>query len=304
MEALWQQSASPVVEKRGGLPILEEEIALLLEGQPDLGRDQAIQRIYLRKAMARETLKTDPSGSFRAVAAWRSALARRHLEVLLTEKYTPESVPMEVWKQVYSDRNIFLRFDHAELHRVADIQILCCRQGTPDSCNRDPQVLSCKQRHMEDMRQIHRRLVRRPPQSKEAFMAMGEELRAKFPRSVVKEYSFYYDYSQPHSRQRGYNVLDENVVQAARKAGVGAFSEPVESFAGLHLLYVYFHAPETRMKFEDPKTLEILKTDYFPQVRNKFAIDYLRDIARKYQLQYDEEAINEANWKELTGFQL
>jgi len=304
MVASWQQSTSPVVENRGGLPILEEEIALLLEGQPDLPREQAIQRIHLRKALALKTLENDPSGSFRAVAAWRSALARRHVEVLLTEKYTPDSVPMDVWKQVYSDRAIFLRFDHAELHRVVDIQIICCRGGTPDGCTQDPQVQSCKQRHMEDMRQIHLRLTERAPRSKEEFVALGEELRTEFPRAIVKEYSFYYDYAKPHSKQRGYNILDENVVQAAKKAGLNAFSEPVESFAGLHLLYVHSHEPETRMKFEDPETLRILKEEFFPQVRNKFAMDYLRDIASKYQLQMDEEAINEANWKDLTGFRL
>ncbi len=300
---LWQQGNSKEAIVRDGITLLEEDIALLEEANPHLPREEIIDYLFLRRQVALGLLESEWSDLEVPTHTWRRALARRHLEEEVFTRYTPDSVPLETWRQVYSDRRIFLRFDHAEEHQVIDIQMTCCRD-TPHRCSDDPAVQACIQQHGPLFEEIYQHIRERNPASREEFQEVAQWIQEQYPGVGLREYGFYYDYSKPHSEQRGYFVLAESVVKAAKEAGLNRFSPPVHSFAGWHILFVQRHRPETRMAFEDPETLRILKEEFFDQVQQKYALDYLREMVETYFIRPDEETIEMTDWHQFTGFDL
>lgn len=285
-----------------GGTLLDLEAGLLTQADPSVTTNEARERVLLTHRLAQLALEQGLGEEFSVVNAWRSALARRRLEVLFHEEHTPEKVPMEVWKQMYSDPRIFRRFDHHESYYVMDVQYVCCTSPQADVCRRDPATLNCINSYHSQAQQIRDVLSFGHPRNKEEFETIARDIQATTnPELGVMQYSFYYDYSKPHSEQKGFTVLSEPVVQAARKAGVGGISDPVADWAGWHILYVVEHQPEERLKLGDPRTLEIFQTEFYDQVVAHDAIQYINDLAQKYSIQYIEESIQMVDWQELSG---
>jgi len=282
----------------GGVKVSRADVDLLAaEGHDDETRAKVVA---LRRKLAFKAAQQG-KGSDDAVAfAFRQGLARAWLEQKFEIEHTPDSVPLEEWRKLYMDRRVRPKFDHRDTYFVIDAQIICCSE-IGDGCRRTDRYQSCFNETQAKAQEVHTSLLLIDPQTPEQFEKSAREIAKGMVEVGVQEYSFQYDFSKSWERQRGYDVVDEAVAQGARATGVGAFSAPIRSAFGWHILYVKEFLPEVSLPFDHPEVLATLKKEFHGYLRDKDVIRYIQETGRQFGIRVDVDALRAVNWEQLSG---
>ena len=241
------------------------------------------------------------AGDFDVTMAYRRALARVYLEKKFELEHGPDSVPMQVWDDIYWKRGARPIFDHFDTFFVTDIQILCC-SGAPDMCSRDTQVQACMRDSEPDIWELYEELSKTSfPDSHQLKKALDPYRGARFPGLRSQDYSFQYNFDLSHEEQRGYTVVNRNVAEAARGAKLKTLTKPARSNNGWHIIYLKEFLPEAHGPPEDEDVISELKKRFYPMVRRNDVLVFLETLLRNAQMKIYKDTVRELDWAQLSG---
>lgn len=254
-----------------------------------------------RRLLAGLAVERGLAADFDIAMAYRQALARVYLAKKFETEHSPDSVPMEVWDNIYWKKGARPIFDHFDTFFVTDVQILCCK-GAPDQCARDSQVQACMRDSEPDIWELYEELAKNKfTDSLQLKKALNPFKDYRFPGLRSQDYSFQYNFDLPHDEQRGYTVVNRNVAEAARGATVRTLTKPVRSNNGWHILYVKEFLPEAHGTPEDPEVIAELKKRFYPMVRRNDVLVFLEQLLRGSGMKVYKDTLRELDWAELSG---
>lgn len=279
------------------------DVEFIEKAVPGVSRDRAACEVALRKKAAAMAVELGLGKDDRALElAWRRALASVFMRIRFKEEHTATNVLMERWEELYRMRNVRPRFDHKDVFKVVDVQIICCRESHT-VCPKLGSYLQCISDNEAEIRQVREALVNELPNRNAEIVksAVTEWQMKRFPHIAFQEYAFQYDMSLPHEQQKGYEIVNENVARSMANVKAGEFGPVVQSNFGWHVLYLKEFLPETHKTPEDPEVLAVLQSEYYPQILIQDVQKYLQDLSASASIKLYEEALRDIDWAEVVG---
>jgi hypothetical protein len=301
LEALWARVQGETVTDKP-FPVAKADLKFMRDVLGATGTDeQLVAAIQQRKLLAAKGAEHGLGAEFGVAIEYRRALARAYLRQKMDDEHSPESVPDELWEQIYWDPNVRPMFDHRDTFFVTDVQMVCCK-GNPKLCAKDPFVQACMRDTEPQMWDLHTELSKQEyPTAKQLRKRAKELQEQRFGELAIKEYSFQYDFSLSHEEQRSYTVFNRNVAMACRDAGVAKIGRPTQSNHGWHIVYVREFHPERHQAFGDPGVQEELEKRFYPGIKHQDAIKLLNSLVKKHPVKLYEDTLRELDWASITG---
>ena len=295
---LFRGDDSPVLAQVGQWKISAKDLEAVHPVKPGATPRDSLQSLIDAAAVVELGLQENHSGRFPVLLEWRRALAREWAFQNFQEGFSPESVPDNVWQDIYD--SVRARFDHEETFFVLDVQHICC-MGHPDGCDAK-EVARCQDQNLPMMGNLQEFLAQTGVKTRQELDAKLDEYRAKYGGDVgVADYAFQYNFNKGPDQQGRYDRVNENVALGAKATKVGEFSNVVHSRNGLHILLLTQYLPATHRKFGDPGVKEELTQSFLPLLRQKEVMDAFAMLVKRQELKLYPENLGQVDWSKATG---
>lgn len=289
---------TPVVATFGGFPVSQADLDLL---KPTGHDDETLSRVVaLRRKLAAMALEQGLGDRASVRMAWYQGLARAWLQQKFEIEHTPDTVPMERWEKLYKDRRVRPMFDHRDTYFVVDAQITCCADAGAE-CRKTTRYEQCFTDSVPKIQDAHTQLLLLGPSTAGEYEKAVGKMTHEIPGLALHKYSFQYDYSKSPEKQRGYNVIDASIARAVRETGVGAFTQPIRSHFGWHVLFVEKFIPELKLPFGDPTVIETMKREFYGLMLHEDVMHSITEVGTKYGVRVDADLLRLVDWTKHSG---
>ncbi|MGM0577035.1 MAG: hypothetical protein ACQEXJ_15020 [Myxococcota bacterium] len=286
-----------VVARVNGAPITRTAVAAAMDGDPNLGPREALDRLVEMEVLAQEGMRRELHRRPDVQRAWRQALAQTWLRQL-EDGLSPEDIPLEHVRRIYAMPRVRTMYDHYDAWHAADLLIGCC-DPKAESCDTE-EVQDCYVRAGREIQEVYAQVEERareagaegdPEAVAEVMESYRNDALARGIRLDYQEHSFYYQPDKPHDQQTGYNIYAEPVARTIIEAERAVIQEPVQSVFGWHILAKLDHDPEEHRGPDDPEVVADIRENVFDDfVASRFE-KTLQDLMDRYEASLHPERL-------------
>ncbi|MCB9729621.1 MAG: hypothetical protein H6744_04950 [Deltaproteobacteria bacterium] len=257
-----------VVARVGAAPITLSAVRDTAAATPGLTPRAALDRLVELEVLAQEAARRGLDSRPGPQRAWREALSQQTLHDF-EHSVHPEDMPMKQVRAIYNVPKVRQRYDHHDAWNMSYLMLSCCA-ATTENCDTE-EIQNC---FAEAARAIEVAYTELKAQTQEVepdvdkvdalMRKYREDNETRWPNFAYREQPFYYDPDKPHSEQKGYNVIAENVARTVIDAPFGVLQPPVQSAFGWHLVMKKAHEPASHKTPDDPEVAADIRQNAFP----------------------------------------
>lgn len=283
-ESSWTgaRKGEPSIVEVNGIPIPAGRLQRALrDASNDIDAHLILKGVVTEEVLAQAASGENSNVSRSLHLTFERALVARMLEDRLHERFELEDTTREELERAFRIPAVSGRYNHLEIYSVQDFQWICCN-ANPEHCA-TPASLACFKEGQAAMDATIQILLELEPESEDLPLLL-QDLQQSAARLSFQEYDFAFD--PKDGLQKGRQLFDDAVVNAAIAIEPGDFATPVRSDFGWHIIHLKAKLPEIHKDLSDPEVAIEIAEFFHTKFQQRRFFDSLAELLPVQSFQF------------------